>query len=393
MKKIISRITNSEFLTFSEVLKLKVAIVTLFLLVLTLLSVFLSSFNDFTMDINVFMPMVIGLLLLFTILLIVVNLNRLAMHFSIITMIVLTLYYTYGSNHFFGYMMFFVTLTIIIFYQDIATYLLYGVLITAYGIFNIFEKGDSIVGLNAINTEVSLYTYSGILIGFYFIFLVQFLISDNIYEKMNNEWVRMNKLLEKYQEFSFRHLAEMLEENNVEPIYKDQKFQQTVSELCVFINEFFEEEADNIAEVVEYYFFLHSQEVSEIVDNKELSIIARRYASQLSKYLLNKRTEMVSMLFDFSTMFKGDSEYSENRYLYNIDKLFTDRIDKLLALAILYKYLKTEITQFDKWHNVKRILTHEEITEMFVSKEFREFITYEQVNFYLDNEQLFKEFL
>ncbi len=393
MKKVISRITNSEFLTFSEVLRLKVAIVTLFLLVLTLLSIPLSSFNDFTIDINVFIPMALGLLLLLTILLLVVNLNRSAMHFSIITIIVLTLYYTYESNHFYGYMMFFVTLTIIIFYQDIATYLLYGVSITAYGVYYIFEKGDAIVGLNSINTEISLYTYTGILVGFYLVFLVQFLISDNIYEKMNNEWVRMNKILEKYQEFSFRHMVEMLEENSVQPIYKNQKFQQTVSEICVFINEFFEKDADNIAEVVEYYFFLHDQEVDHVIENKELSITARRYASQLSKYLLNQRTEMVSMLFDFSTIFKESTDFTENRYVYNIDKLFNNRIDKLLALAMIYKYLKTEITQFDKWGNVKRILTHEDITEMFVSKEFREFISYEQVNFYLDNEQLFKDFL
>ena len=66
-----------------------------------------------------------------------------------------------------------------------------------------------------------------------------------------------------------------------------------------------------------------------------------------------------------------------------------DRIDKMLSLAILYKYLKTEITQFDKWGNVQRKLTHQEIVELFQSKEFREFISYEQVNFFLDNEELF----
>ncbi len=66
---------------------------------------------------------------------------------------------------------------------------------------------------------------------------------------------------------------------------------------------------------------------------------------------------------------------------------------KLLSLAILYKYLKTEVTQYDRWGKVARVLTHEEITELLVSKEFREFISFEQVNFYLDNQELFEKHL
>lgn len=393
MRRLISRIRNSEFLTFSEVLRLKVSIVTLFLTFFTLLSIPLSSFNDFTLDINVIVPLVLGTLLVLTVLLTLVNLNRLAMHVSIINMIVITVYFTSGSNHFYGYMMFFVTLTIIIFYQDISTYLLYGGGITAYGVYYIFDKGISIIGTNSIDVNISMYTYVVILVGFYSVFLIQFLISDNIYEKMNNDWVRMNKVLGRYQELTFKHLAEMLEENSLEPIYKNTKFQQTVSELSVFINEFFEDNADNIAEVVEFYFFLHDQEVETVIDSKELPIKTRKYASQLRKYLLNQNSELVSILFDVSTVFNKSVEFQSNRYEYNLDKLFDDRIDKLLSLAMLYKFLKTETTQFDKWGNVKRKLTHHEITEMFVSKEFREFITYEQVNFYLDNEDLFEQYL
>jgi len=393
MKRLISRIRNSEFLTFSEVLRLKVSIVTLFLTILTLLSIPLSSFNDFTLDINVIVPIVLGVLLIFTVLMTLVNFNRLAMHVSIINMVVITVYLTSGSNHFYGYMMFFVTLTVIIFYQDISTYLLYGGGITSYGVYYIFDKGTSIIGTNTLNVDISMYTYIVVLVGFYSVFLIQLLISDNIYEKMNNDWVRMNKMLGRYQELTFKHLAEMIEENSQEPIFKNTNFQQTVSELSVFINEFFEENADNIAEVVEFYFFLHDQDVETVIKSRDLPITTRKYASQLSKYLLNQNSELVSILFDISTVFNKSVEFQQNRYEYNLNKLFDDRIDKLLSLAMLYKYLKTEVTQFDKWGNVKRILTHQEITEMFVSKEFREFITYEQVNFYLDNEDLFEQHL
>jgi hypothetical protein len=289
--------------------------------------------------------------------------------------------------------MFFVTLTIIIFYQDIVTYLLYGGSITAYGMYYIYDKGVAIIGTNSIDPSISMQTYIIILVGFYIVFLIQFLISDNIYEKMNNEWVRMNTILLRYQDFSYRHIAEMEEEQDLEPIYRNSKFQQTVSELSVFINEFFEEEAQNITEVVEYYFFLHSQEVEDVIDNKNASITARRYASQFRKYLINHPSEMISILFDFATLFKESGDYNNNRYNYNLDEIFKDRINKLLSLAMVYHYLKTEVTQLDKWGIIKDKLTHEEITELFKSKEFREFITYEQVNFYLDNEELFDKYL
>lgn len=393
MRRILNSIRNSEFLTFSEVLRLKVAIVTVFLMILTLLSIPLSSLNDFTLDIDVFIPLLLGVLLLVTIFLMVINANRVSMHTSIITILVLTGYYTYGTNHFYGYIMFFVTLTILIFYQDIATYLLYGGGITAYGVYYIYTNGPSIIGLNSLNNQVSTYTYLVVLVGFYLVFLIQFVISDNIYEKMNNEWVRMSKVLSRYQEASLYHLIEMLEKNSTEPLYKNNKFQQAVSEISVFINEFFEEDAKEIAEVVEFYFFLHDQEVDVVIDNEELSVTARRYASQLKKYLMNTNSELTQMLFDFTTLFKGDTEYDEKRYEYNLNELFTDRIDKLLSLAILYKYLKTEFTQHDKWGMISKALTHQEITDLFASKEFREFITYEQVNFYIDNEELFEKYL
>lgn len=393
MKRLISRIRNSEFLTFSEVLRLKVSIVTLFIITITLISIPLSSFTDFTIEAKVLVPITVAGLLLFTVFLTVVNLNRFAMHISIITMSVITIYLASGSNHFYGYMMFFVTLTVIIFYQDISTYLLYGVGITAYGVYYIFDKGNSIIGTNTIDADISMYTYIVVLVGFYVVFLIQFIMSDNIYEKMNNDWVRMSKILSRYQGMTQKHLVEMIEENEVEPIYKNIKFQQTVSELSVFVNEFFEDNASNIAEVVEFYFFLHEQDVEEIVQSKELPIKTRKYASQLQKYLLNVNEELVSILFDFSTLFYEGSQFDEVRYEYNLDRLFEDRIDKLLSLAMLYKYLKTEVTQLDKWGYIKRVLTHKEITEMFVSKEFREFITYEQVNFYLDNEDLFEKYL
>lgn len=387
---LISKILNSEFLTFNEVLRLKVAIVTIFLFVFVLLSIPISTIYNFSLDISIIVPTGFALLLGFTILLTFINLNRWAMHFSIYTIIGLTIYYVGGSNHFYGYILFFVTLTVIIFYQDIITYLIYGGAITIYGIYYLSVNGATIVGVDSIGVNISTITYQVILIAFYAVFLIQFILSDNIYEKMNNEWVRMNKVLEKYQDFTVHYLKENIEEKNETPIYKNVKFQQVVSELSVFINEFFEEEGGNIAEVVEFYFFIHDQEINTIIEDKNISMVTRKFAVELQKYLLNDRSELVSILFDFSTLFKGETKYEPSRYEYNLDRLFESKSNKLLSLAILYHYLKTEITQYDRWGKINGVLTQEELAELLVSNEFREFISFEQVNFFLDNQELFE---
>lgn len=393
MKAFFYKIIHSEFLTFTEVLRLKVLIVNLFLIAFVFLSIPITTFNNYETFFDLIVPGVFIILLLATFLFTFVNFNRLAMHTSILTVSMLTAYYVTTTGAFFSFFLFFVSLTVIIFYQDILTYLIYGGVIMVAGVVYVNVYGDTLIGINSVGLEVSSLTYQVVLVSFYFVFFIQFLVSDNIYEKLNNEWVRMNKAVEKYQEFTHSHLVEILDEKNIAPIYENTNFQKAVSELSCFINDFFEEKGSDIAEVVEFYFFIHTQDVDAVIDDEKLPILTRKYANELRKYLLNYRSELVSMLFDFSTLFNKDEQYSEIRYEYSLNNLFENRVDKLLSLAILYKYLKTEITQFDKWRQHSRKLTHEEITELFVSVEFREFISFEQVNFYLDNQELFERHL
>jgi len=393
MKNFFGRVLNSEFLTFNEVLRLKVTIVTIFLFIFVVLSIPTTSLSEFTSDINLLLPISFMMLLLITIILLIVNKNRTAMHFSIFTIISITIYYLGGSDYFYGFILFFVALTIIIFYQDIYTYLVYGGAITIYGLIYINTNGLEIMGANSASLEISNLTYQSILLGFYIVFLIQFIMSDNIYENLNNEYVRMNKVLEKYHDLSMEYLKEILEKNDANFIYDNLNFQQTISELSVFVNEFFEEDSSDILEAVEFYFFIHDKDIDNIVDDKRLNVKTRKHANEFKKYLLNNRTEMVSMLFEFSTLFQETEPFNENRYEYNINNIFYNKVDKLLAMSFIYKFLRTEKTQYDKWGKITESFTHEQVTELFVSREFREFLTFEQVNFYLDNQELFDEYL
>jgi hypothetical protein len=372
-------------------MRLKVSVVSTFLVVFILFTIPISSLENVRDNFSLLIPISIVVLTVITILLILLNVNRLAMHTANIAILILTIYYTRGDNHFYGFILFFIALTILIFFQDILAYLFYGLGIVGFGVYYLNLNGMKIVGENSINPAISILTYHVALIGFFLLFLIQFLLSDSIYEKMNREWVRMNRLLRRYQDYTFGYIEEIEEENEVEPVWKDNRFQKTVHEISLFINQFFEKDAEKISEVVEYYFFLHTQELSEILENKEANIFAKRYAIQMDKYLLNHNSEMIGILLDFSTLFMKENKYTNKRYDYNLDRLLRDSSDKLLFLAILYRFLKREVTRFDKWGKISETLSHDEITNLFKSSVFREFITYEQLNFYLDNEELFRD--
>lgn len=395
-RSFINKIRNSEFLTFHEVLKVKVKVVNWFLFIFLALTVTVAPEGDITLKL-LFLLAPAALMLLISFLLVRLKITRVAMHTTILAFLLLTGYYLTSTDYFFTYMLFFVGLTIIIFYQDFMTYLLYGGALTIAGVYYVYTEGSSLIGANSVSaitgSFVSSLSYQVILIGFYIVFFIQFIVSDNIYARLNNEWVRMNKTLERYQEFTHAHLVELIEKSNKQAIYNSGEFQQVVSEIAVFINEFFEDNGDEIAEVVEFYFFIHNKEIDNVIEDQDLPVITRKYALELKKYMLNYPSEIVSILFDFSTLLQKEEMFNENRYEYNINKLFRNRINKLLSLAILYKYLKSEITQFDKWGQISKKLTHNEITELFLSAEFRDFISFEQMNFYLDNQELFKKYL
>lgn len=393
MKVLLDRIRNSEFLTFNEVLRLKLVIVMLFLTIFVVLSYISAPFSMETDNSFMLLLISFSLLFLLTVILIVVNSNRIAMHLSIITILGITFSFANSSSLFYGYIMFFVSLTVIIFYHDILTYLLYGGLVTGYGIYYVMEHGAQLVGTYSLDTSISQLTYLIVLVGFYIVFLIQFIISDTTYEKMNNDWLKMSRLLDEYQVDINQYLNEIIELNQKQPIYKSNRFQQTVSELSIFINEFFEDDGSNIAEVVEYYFFLHEHNIDEILQSHEGSILAKRYAKQFKKYMLNENSEMTALLLNFATLFRETPKYSKNRYEYNISELFDNRVDKLIALAFLYKFLKNEATQIDKYGYIKKTFSHEEITDLFKSQEYREFLSFELVNFYLDNQELFDKHL
>lgn len=129
------------------------------------------------------------------------------------------------------------------------------------------------------------------------------------------------------------------------------------------------------------------------MDKDYLSNVVKRYAQEFDKYKLNTNQDMTNVVMHVATYFVPSFKNTFNRYDYQLDLMFTNRTNRIIALAILYRYLRNEVTQFDKWGRVDNILTHQEIKQLIKSKSMRKFIAYEDMNFFLSNEAVFKETL
>jgi len=390
MKNLILKLRNSEFLSLAEVLRLKVSLVLIFLFIFGALTIPFSIFEDLSINIKIIVPSVFLLLFIMTSLMLAFNKVRLSMHFSIYIFIALTVYYLGSSSELYGYLLIFITLTIIIFYQDIYAYIIYGGVLTAYGVIYLLENSDMMAGVNVYQMSTSMIIYQYSLIGFFMVFLIYFILVDTSYEKLNNDYLETDKYLERYRDLIIRYVEEFNEKEEEPPFIEKSSFHQAVSEITIFISEILEINQNKISEVIEFYFFLHSQNIEEVLNNDQLPTETLKYAKQFKKYLLNKNNEMESLIQDIAGINKQMFENTENHYLYNINDIFTNRSNRLLALVSIYKFLRTEVTQFDKWGRVDRVLEHDEIKEIIQSKMFRKFISFEDVNFFLTNEELFK---
>lgn len=390
----ISKIKNSEFLSFSELLKLKVSLVLFFLFIFILLTVPISIFEDFNLEIRIIIPSVFLLLFFLSIFLLSVNKVRAAMHFSIYTFIGLTVYYVIGSSHLYGYLVIFVTLSIIIFYQDIYTYILYGLPLTGYGVYYIILNGERLGNSNLTNLGLSNYIYQGILIGFYVIFLIHFILSDHIYESINNEYLEIQKKNKIYRGYSLKYVEDLHDRNNITLHYQRQDFQQAVKEVAKFFNAYLDKQNEEIDELVDFYFFLHQTSIDDILSNNTTNPITVKYTKELKKYILNENSETYEILYTFLTQFKkGFPQNDKFRYINELNRVFNNRANRLIALAMIYHYLKVEKTQYDKWGRVEKSYTHDEIVDLFKSNSFREIISYEDMTFFLKNQHVFENYL
>lgn len=391
MKQFLRRIINTEYLPMSEVRKLKVTLVMIFLVIITAITVLLSVFLDYPIGVKI--AFIAGLVVISGLITLLIRFNKImaAIQISIIYVIALTLYYTQGTSSFYAYLFFFIGMTIIVFYQELYSYISYGTLLLGMGIYYVFFHQDALSTIANINGAV--YVYSGLLTIFYLVFLVQILANEKIYTELNYEWVKMIHLIDNYQDETMAYLNDIRKTKKTDPLYENVAFQKAVSEISIFLYEQLHERGKDIANVFDLYIYLHEKGMNAIISSDEFSIPTKKVAYRLNHYLLNRRTNMVSLIMNVYTRFRDTEPYRTNRYDYALPELTNESDETILALALLYSYFANEVTTQDPKARMTRHLTHEEIMREFASPAMSEFLDEAQIAFINDNAELFKQYL
>lgn len=390
MKEFFKKVFNTEFLPMSEVRKVKVWLVLAFLLLLTIVTIPYSAFFDYSFEMKIIT--VTGLFLLIGIMILMVKIEKpyIAIQLSMIYSILLMLYYTQGVYSFYSYIFFYISLAIIIFYQELLSFLLYGTLVLVLGVYYTLSFQEGLV--TATDITGSVYIYMSILILFYLINLVQMLHNEKIYTDLNYEWVKMNHIIHNYHDDILYYLEDIRQDAHKSPIYEDLEFQKAAFELSKFISEQVMKDGKEIVNLIDLYIYVHEKGLDKILDNPDLSVAMKKTTNMLGKYLLNENTDMFAMIINFYIRFQDTKEYQENRYSYKLSDLSDLTEEQIIGFCLVYCYISHEIEQDREWHKID-LLERVEETDIFEDTELSEFFSNHVIAFYNDNYEMIVKYL
>jgi len=390
MKDFIKKVFNTEFLPMSEVRKIKLWLVMAFLLFVTIITIPYSTFFDYSLVMKI--VTVSGLFLLLFVMFILTRFGKTlpAIQVSILYSILIMLYYTQGVSSFYAYIFFYIALSIIIFYQELFSYLIYGTIVLVLGVYYTFAFREGLVTTTDI--AGSEYIFVTVLIMFYLVNLIHILHNEKIYTDLNYEWVKMNHLIHNYQDDILYYLEDIRQDAHKSPIYEDLQFQKAAFELSQFIAEQIMKEGKEIVNLMDLYIYIHEKGLNSIIDNPEISLSMKKTSNMLGKYLLNENTDMFSMLINFYIRFEETKSYQKDRYSYKLKDLTSIREEQIIAFCLVYTYLSKELEKNPEWSRLEGNET-EEGDNLLGAVELDEFFTKEVIAFYNDNYEMIKQYL
>jgi hypothetical protein len=388
MISFIKKILHSEFLPISEVRKLKVHVVMAFLFLITLITIPFSFFLDYSLLMKILSIVIFALFYFLCLLLVKFNKIFSAIQVSIVYSILLMIFYTRGISSFYAYIFFYITLTIIIFYQEIYSYFIYGTLTLVLGIIYTLSYSEGLMVTQDIDGAIYIYI-AGLAI-YYIVSFIQIINNEKLYADMNLEWVKVNNLNSNYQDEILYHIEDYRAEMKKSPIYEDLEFQKCAFELGEFISQQILKDGKQIHNLIDLYVYIHEKGLDNILKNSEISIAMKKSSNILGKYLLNQNSDMFSMIISFYLKFNDTKKYSDDRYRYDLDAITTLDDEQFIAFSLIYLYLQDEISEGATWSK----LTYQEkdIDEVFEKIDLNEFFSEKVIAFYQDNIDSFNKY-
>lgn len=394
MRQLWLKIRNSEYLSDNEYLAIKVSVVLVFLMILGAISIPINVILSAQTWIQVFIPLSFIFTFLVALGSFFSNKPRLSMHFSLYALFILGSSYFTLSSPIYIYLLIFAILSVVIYFQDAYTFFTYGSILTIFGIAYMFFNIEdlSIISFQS-SDALQIIIYQATLISFYVFFLLYFINSEIANERFINEYNRSKAYTKEYFDKITSLKKVILEQENDDFLHNKNAFQQAVIEIATFVGEMNGYPAKQLQELAEFYIYLHDIDIDKALNNKNLKEQTRTYIQQLRKYLINNNNEYMNLSYDLAMQDKEGLEIEDESLESHLGKLFEFDYDRIIAFAFIYRFLKQEVSQFDKWNQFNSPVEHSEIKKMFQSIEASKFFTNVELSFFIDNEDLFKKIL
>lgn len=392
MRSLLLKIRNSEFLSHNEILSIKITFLLVALFLVSAVSLPFSLIVTATTIIQVIVPAAFAITYVVAWILLLSNAPRAAMHFSILSFFVLMGSFLSFSNPIYIYLFVFAILSVIIYYQEGFPFFVYGTLLTLFGIAYMLFNVDLFGGSSPQSNEtLQIIIYQITLFMFYVYFLLYFINSEVANERYYSEFLSSKTYTQNYLESIVRLKATKIEADYQTPIYETPSFQQALTEIATFLGEMNGVSAKEMQELVEFYMVLHDLDIDEAMANKSLKYKTKETMRQLKKYLLNSNNEFTELAYELLAQTQQGLDPDIPDYETSLDAILRFETDRIIAGAMIYRYLKQEVTQLDKWGRVAQSLDHAEIKTILQSKAMKEYLSDRDIGVFLDNEEIYKK--
>jgi hypothetical protein len=394
MKDLIFRIRSSQYLSNNELVAIKVLFINILLFIVGVITVPINILFSGLTIVQVAFPLTFVLAFGATTILNLMSKPRLAMNASIYAFIIVAASFFQTASPIYIYLMIFALLGLLIFYQDFYTFLIYGSAITIFGIIYLFFNFDTFTTeMIQQSATTQIVIYQGTLIIFYVFFLLNFINSEISNERYIKNFLESKTYTKNYIELIIKLKEAINDRDRTDPIYDQNAFQQSLLETSTFLGEIFGFKAKEIQELVEFYLYLHEVDPDLIINKKNINSKTKSFAKQLKRYLIDQNNEFMGLVYELIS----ETKQGLNNKIQNLDtrihNSFYSSTDRFIATAGIYYYLRTEITQLDKWERTDETLTHQLVKDILMESLIFNYLSPGEINLILDNEELFKRML
>lgn len=394
MRDLLFRIRSSQYLSNNEIVAIKVIFVTILLFIMGSITVPVNILFSGLTFVQVAFPLAFVATFLATIILNLLSKPRLAMNASIYSFAIIAASLFPTASPIYIYLMFFGILGLLVFYQDFYAFAIYGTTVTLFGvIFTILNVETFTAGIFDANQTLQIIIYQGTLIIFYVFFLIHFINVEIVNERYIKSFLESKSYTKSYIELILKLKNAMNDHERVRPIFDQNAFQQGLLEVSTFLGEIFGFKAKEIQELVEFYLYLHEVDPDEIIQKKGINPKTRNFARQLKRYIVDENNEFMGLVYEMISETQMGLGFETDNLEIKLSKNYFSNTDRFISVIAIYYFLRTEITQLDKWGRTDETLTHQAVKNIMQNSQILNYFDATEINLILENDDLLKRIL